>query len=134
MGSTSRVRIETSSRCEMRDITGFVREAVVVSGVKDGLCLVYVPHTTAAVAINENADPDVATDIVSALGRIVPDRDGYRHAEGNSQAHIKASVIGNSRIILVEAGKAVLGTWEGVYICEFDGPRTRNVLIKVIEG
>jgi secondary thiamine-phosphate synthase enzyme len=124
--------LNTSRRFEMVDITPKVREAVRAAGVESGICVVYVPHTTAAVAINEHADPDVALDIVRTLDALIPLEAGYRHSEGNSQAHIKASIIGNSRLILVEDGRPVLGTWEGVFFCEFDGPRLRNVYVKVV--
>ena len=102
------------------------------SGVKSGLCIVYVPHTTAAVTINENADPDVQRDIMDQLARVVPQQGGYHHMEGNSDAHIKASMIGFSATLLVEDGAIVLGTWQGVFFCEFDGSRSRHVYVKVI--
>jgi secondary thiamine-phosphate synthase enzyme len=134
MAAPSRFDVKTSSPFDMIDITAQVRRAVQDSGVKDGICVVYTPHTTAAVTINEHADPDVAHDIVRSLARLVPERDGYAHSEGNSQAHIKASVMGNSRTIIVGGGVPLLGTWEGVFFCEFDGPRSRQVMVKVMEG
>ena len=116
------------------DITAAVRETIGKSGVTDGLCLVYCPHTTAGITINENADPDVVRDLLYGLGKAFPDRDAFRHAEGNSAAHLKASCIGSSVTLMVENGAPVLGTWQGVYFCEFDGPRARKYLIKVIAG
>jgi len=116
----------------MVDITKDV--AAAAAGAAAGVCFVYTPHTTAAVTINENADPDVASDMVKGLDRIVPDDPGYDHAEGNSPAHIKSSLVGCSLTVLVERGRLLLGTWQGIYFCEFDGPRTRKVYVKVIEG
>jgi secondary thiamine-phosphate synthase enzyme len=103
-------------------------------GIRDGVCRVFVPHTTAAVTINENADPDVPRDMLASLERIVPRSDGYRHAEGNAAAHIKASLFGASQTLFVENGRLVLGTWQSLFFCEFDGPRTRQVLVRVTEG
>jgi secondary thiamine-phosphate synthase enzyme len=127
------IRISTGSRDDFIDITGRVREAVAASGVSDGVCRVFVPHTTAAVTINEGADPAVARDIIAGLDRAVPWAAGYAHAEGNSAAHIKTSLMGSSETILVEGGSLVLGTWQAIYLCEFDGPRTRKVLVRVSE-
>jgi secondary thiamine-phosphate synthase enzyme len=118
----------------MVDITARVRTAVRESKVESGLCVLYVPHTTAAVAINEHADPDVTRDIIRALDGLVPVEAGYAHGEGNSNAHIKSAIMGNSRVVLVDRGEPVLGTWEGVFFCEFDGPRSRSVFIKIIGG
>ena len=123
--------IETAARFEMIDITGRVAALVRESGIKQGLCHAFVPHTTAAVTINENADPDVPRDILTALDRIVPLSEGYGHAEGNSAAHIKASLFGSSQTLLIDDGALVLGTWQSLFLCEFDGPRTRKVLIKL---
>jgi len=127
-------QVSTSSRSEMVDITGRVREVVRQAGVSGGLCVVYVPHTTAGVTINENADPAVAADILEHLEKLVPRHGGYRHREGNADAHIKASMMGFSQTLLVEGGDIVLGTWQGVFLCEFDGPRRRKVRVKVIAG
>jgi len=127
-------QVSTSSRSEMVDITGRVREVVRQAGVSGGLCVVYVPHTTAGVTINENADPAVAADILEHLEKLVPRRGGYRHREGNADAHIKASMMGFSQTLLVEGGDIVLGAWQGVFLCEFDGPRRRKVRVKVIAG
>ena len=109
-----------------------VRETISSSGVKSGLCHVFVPHTTAGVTINEHADPSVVQDIAAQLDKMVPQHSRYRHLEGNSPAHIKASLLGSSQAIFVEDGRPVLGTWQGVFFCEFDGPRNRSLLIKVV--
>ncbi|MCX5820620.1 MAG: secondary thiamine-phosphate synthase enzyme YjbQ [Deltaproteobacteria bacterium] len=126
--------IRTTARCEMIDITGLVAAAIREKGIKNGICRVFVPHTTAAVTINENADPDVPQDILAALDRIVPLADRYRHAEGNAAAHIKASLFGASQTVFIENGRLVLGTWQSLFFCEFDGPRTRQVLVRLIAG
>jgi secondary thiamine-phosphate synthase enzyme len=128
------ISVKTSSRVELIDITHSVEKVVSESKIKFGLCIVYVPHTTAAVTINENADPSVRRDITFELNKIVPFDDNYSHLEGNAAAHIKASIIGSSETILVNGGSLVLGTWQGIYFCEFDGPRSRKVIIKIIEG
>jgi len=125
------LEVRTRGREEVSDITADVAAAVARSGVKDGLCLVSVPHTTAGVTINENADPDVKTDILSALKHVVPASLPFRHGEGNSDAHVKASLVGSSATLIVEEGKLRLGTWQGVCFCEFDGPRRRQVWVKV---
>lgn len=127
-------RISTGSRDEFVDITGKAREALIASGIKDGVCRIFVPHTTAAVTINEGADPAVTRDIIMALDKAIPHAGGYRHAEGNSAAHIKTTLVGSSETILVRDGNLVLGTWQAVYFCEFDGPRSRKVLIECTEG
>ena len=124
--------IRTRSGEEIVDLTSEVQGVVVSSGIKDGLCVVFVPHTTAAVTINENADPDVRADILTALRRAVPDSLPYAHSEGNSPAHIKASLIGSSVTVIVEAGRLLLGTWQGIQFCEFDGPRSRKLYIQVL--
>jgi secondary thiamine-phosphate synthase enzyme len=124
--------VKTSTRFEMIDITGRVATLVRESAIKEGTCHVFVPHTTAAVTINENADPDVPRDILAALDRMVPLSDRYHHTEGNAAAHIKASLFGASETVLIEGGVLVLGTWQSLFLCEFDGPRTRKVLVKVI--
>jgi secondary thiamine-phosphate synthase enzyme len=125
------LEIRTGARDELVDITPQVREAVRASGVEDGICLVFVPHTTAAVAVNECADPDVKSDILMALKKAVPDSLAYRHGEGNSPAHVKSTLVGPSLSLLVEGGTLALGTWQGVFLCEFDGPRTRKVWVRV---
>lgn len=124
--------VRTRERFEMIDITGEVRSALKKSGLRDGVCHVFVPHTTAAVTINENADPDVPRDILMEMDKIVPLQDAYRHIEGNSAAHIKASLFGPSEVILVEGGRLFLGTWQSVFFCEFDGPRTRKVIVRCV--
>ena len=126
--------VKTSQRTEILDITHQIQKAVTDSKVRNGICCVFVPHTTAAVTINENADPDVPRDILMKLGKVIPFDDNYRHTEGNSDAHIKTSLVGSSETIIVEDGKLVLGTWQSVFFCEFDGPRNRRFLVKVIEG
>jgi secondary thiamine-phosphate synthase enzyme len=130
----SEIEVKTGSRTELLDITRRVREKVRGSGVQEGVCFVYVPHTTAAVMINEHADPSVARDVQNALTRLVPAGAGYAHVEGNADAHIKAVMVGASETILVREGDLVLGTWQGVFFCEFDGPRWRKVMIRVLEG
>ena len=125
------IRISTKSRTELVDITSDVQKVVAESGVADGVCHVYVPHTTAGVTINENADPSVREDILMELNKIIPLQDNYKHLEGNAAAHVKASIVGSSETILVERGRLMLGTWQGVFFCEFDGPRSRRVLTRV---
>jgi len=124
--------VRTRGRSDFTDITGNVRDALQESGIADGVCQVYIPHTTAGVTINENADPDVRTDIVDSLDRLIPWSAGYRHMEGNSAAHIKASMMGFSVMVPVENGRLVLGTWQCIYFCEFDGPRTRTVYVNIL--
>ncbi len=123
--------VKTTARTELVDITDQIQSHLVrmtgESGIKNGLCLVFVPHTTAAVTINESADPSVKDDILSALDRLVPKDIPYRHREGNSPAHIRSTLVGASELLRVENGRPVLGTWQGVFFCEFDGPRTRQV-------
>ncbi len=125
--------VETRQRNTFVEITAQVRQVVKRSGVRDGFCIVYCPHTTAAITINENADPDVVHDMLAWLERTIPQHQaGFRHAEGNSDSHIKASLVGSSVTVLIERGELVLGRWQGVYFCEFDGPRTRKVHVKVM--
>lgn len=126
-----RCSIRTGGRVEFQDITGTVRDTIKSSGVQSGVCHVFVPHTTAGVTINEHADPSVVDDIVAELDKMVPQHSGYRHIEGNSPAHIKASLVGSSQTVFIEDGRPVLGTWQGVFFCEFDGPRNRSLLIKI---
>ena len=123
--------VRTNARSEMIDITGRIRALLKESKIRSGICHVFVPHTTAAVTINENADPDVPRDILMELDKIVPLNDHYRHGEGNSAAHIKSSVVGASEMIFVDDGELVLGTWQSVFFCEFDGPRTRKVIVRL---
>lgn len=128
------IHVRTRNRTELVDITSEVRSVVKKSGVKSGLCCVYVPHTTAAVTINENADPSVPEDILMELNKRIPFDDNYSHSEGNSAAHIKSSLVGCEKIIPIEGGSLVLGTWQGIFFCEFDGPRSRKVMCKIVEG
>ena len=127
------MNIKTSKHTQMINITETVQKAVTESGVKSGICTVFIPHTTAAVTINENADPDVVRDFTMEINKIVPWEDGYQHMEGNSAAHLKASMIGFSEQIIIDDGRLVLGTWQGVYFCEFDGPRSRKLYLKIME-
>jgi secondary thiamine-phosphate synthase enzyme len=128
----TRFDLKTSTRNELVDITDRVRDAVAASGVKSGLCVVYCPHTTAAITVNENADPDVVHDMLLYLNKTIPQHQaGFRHGEGNSDSHIKASLVGPSVTLIVNGGDIVLGRWQGVFFCEFDGPRTRTVMVQV---
>jgi secondary thiamine-phosphate synthase enzyme len=124
------IPVKTTAQTEMIDITSTIREHIRKEGIKEGLLFLFVPHTTAAITINESADPAVRSDIIMVLNQIVPWKAGYRHMEGNSPAHVKASLIGASELIGVTNGEPVLGTWQGIFFCEFDGPRTRKLLIK----
>jgi secondary thiamine-phosphate synthase enzyme len=126
------ISVKTGSRIDMIDITSLVSAETSKSGVADGICVVYVPHTTAGVTINEGADPAVCTDIMCKLTELVPPNDRYRHMEGNSDSHIKTSIIGSSVTVIVENSRLVLGTWQKIFFCEFDGPRSRKVHVKVI--
>ena len=128
------ISVRTSKHTQMVDITDEVERIVRESGVREGTCLIFVPHTTAAVTINENADPDVQVDFMKEIDKIVPWEDGYRHMEGNSAAHLKASMMGFSETVIVHEGRLLLGTWQGIYFLEYDGPRTRSVHVKVTEG
>jgi len=128
------LNVSTKSRSQMIDITREVAFAISESGVTKGVCRIFVPHTTAAVTVNESADPDVATDILMSLEKLVPWKDNYGHAEGNSAAHIKATLVGPDVTLLVEEGKFQLGTWQGIFLCEFDGPRMRKVFVRVDEA
>jgi len=124
--------VGTNKRCELIDITDKVQNLVDKAGVKDGSVIVFCPHTTAAITINENADPDVVHDILLTLSELVPQhRSGYQHSEGNSDAHVKSSIIGCSETVLISSGKMKLGTWQGIYFCEFDGPRRRTVHVQI---
>lgn len=125
-------QVKSSKQTEFIDISREVREIVKKSGIKDGLCIIFIPHTTAAITINENADPSVVKDIIMQLNKIVPSEDRYQHLEGNSPAHIKATLIGSSKAIFIDSGQLVLGTWQGIFLCEFDGPRVRTIYIKLI--
>jgi secondary thiamine-phosphate synthase enzyme len=124
--------VKTHAKDELIDITSSVKNIISDSQVNDGVCFIYVPHTTAGVTINENADPSVKSDILMALRNIVPDSLPYRHMEGNSPGHVKSSLVGNTAIVLINNGTLVLGTWQGIFFCEFDGPRNRKVFAKIL--
>ena len=134
MSSVYTFGVRTGQASAMIDITSKVQDIIEDSGVKNGICIVFIPHTTAAVTKNENADPDVVRDFLMEMNKIVPFSDGYRHMEGNSAAHIKSSMMGFSETIIIEDGRLLLGTWQGIYFTEFDGPRIRKVHVKIIEG
>ncbi len=125
--------VKTRARTELVDITSDINHLVQQSGVDQGLCMLYVPHTTAAVTINESADPSVKADMLMILNEIIPWEADYRHLEGNSAAHIKTTLVGSSELIAIENGRLVLGTWQGVFFCEFDGPRSRKLHVRIIE-
>ena len=124
--------ITTKQKEALYDITAIIKECITKSQVKNSICVVYSPHTTSAITINENADHDVQTDFIKGLAEALPDRQYFRHMEGNSDAHIKSSCIGASETILIEEGKPLLGTWQGIYFCEFDGPRQRSFYVKIL--
>jgi secondary thiamine-phosphate synthase enzyme len=126
--------VKTRSRTEMLDITAEVGRVVAQSGVRDGLCMLYVPHTTAGITINESADPSVRADILMVLNEVVPWKAAYRHVEGNSPAHVKATLVGASQTVAIENSELVLGTWQGIFFCEFDGPRQRTLHLRILEG
>ena len=128
-----RINIRTSNRDELIDITEQVQRIVSKSKIKEGLCFVFVPHTTAGITINENADPSVRKDILYELNKIIPHQDNYAHLEGNAAAHIKASILGSSVRVFIENGKLQLGTWQGIYFAEFDGPRSREIWVNISE-
>jgi len=128
------IQVKTGSRIQFSDITSQVQEVISKSAVKEGIAVVYVPHTTAGVTINEAADPAVTQDIIGKLSQLVPHHNSYLHAEGNADAHIKATLVGSSVHLIVSGGTAALGTWQGIFFCEFDGPRTRKVFVKVQPG
>jgi len=131
---TQTFSVKSSKQTELIDITRLIQEIVQKAGAEDGLCMLFVPHTTAAVTINENADPSVPRDILMELNKIVPFEDRYQHTEGNSSAHIKSSLVGCSQTLFIESGRLLLGTWQGIFFCEFDGPRNRQVYVKVVKG
>jgi secondary thiamine-phosphate synthase enzyme len=124
--------VKTDRRTQLLNVTAQVEKAVTASGVTTGICYLYVPHTTAAITINECADPDVARDVEGALDRLIPVAGPYRHSEGNSDSHVKAVLVGANQIIHIEGGKLVLGRWQGVFFCEFDGPRDRRLQVKIL--
>ncbi len=126
------ISISTKNRSDIVCITSKVQEIASKSKIKNGICVIFNPHTTAAITINEDADPSVKRDILEELMKVIPANDGYSHMEGNSDAHIKSSLMGSDRSIIIKNGKLLLGTWQGIFFCEFDGPRTRKVYIQVV--
>lgn len=126
--------VKTNSQTQFIDITREIQQAVGKSGIKSGTCHIFIPHTTAGVTINENADPSVTRDILMELNKVIPFDDSYHHMEGNSAAHIKSSLVGCSINLIIDSGQIQLGTWQGIYFCEFDGPRSRRVWVKMISG
>ncbi len=125
--------VRTTTRTELLELTTQVQELVRRSGVAEGLCHIFVPHTTAAVTINENTDPSVKADILMVLAKLISDQESYRHLEGNAPAHVKASVLGPQLTVLISGSRLLLGTWQGIFFCEFDGPRSRRVHVKIVE-
>jgi len=128
-----KISIKTNSRIELIDITERIQQAVANTHVKNGVCFIFCPHTTAGLTVNENADPDVCRDMINALNKLVPANAGYAHNEGNADSHIKSSLFGSSLTIFIESGKLAFGSWQGIYFCESDGARMRQVWVKVIE-
>lgn len=128
------INVKTRSRTEFIDITSDVQEIVDESGIENGVCYVYVPHTTAGLTINEGADPSVVRDIQNALNKLIPHKGDYKHAEGNSDAHIKTSLVGSSQTVIIDGGRLQLGTWQAIFFCEFDGARNRKVMLKLTES
>lgn len=126
------LRVRTNKRTQLIDVTHEVEAVLRESAVLSGVCYVYVPHTTAGVTINEHADPDVASDVEDVLDRLVPHEGAYRHGEGNSDSHVKAVLTGSGKTIFIENGKLVLGVWQGIFLCEFDGPRERRLHVKIV--
>ncbi len=134
MSKPLEISVRTDSRNQLIDITRKIQKLIDDSDVKDGMAIIFVPHTTAAVTINENADPSVKDDILSYLERLIPKESGFRHTEGNSDAHIKAILVGSEIIVFFSDGRLELGTWQGIYFCEFDGPRSRKIMVKIAEN
>ena len=126
--------VRTNSQTQFIDIAQEVQQAISKSGIKSCICQIFIPHTTAGVTINENADPSVTRDILMELNKVIPFSDGYHHQEGNSAAHIKSSLVGCSLAVIIDGGQIQLGTWQGIYFCEFDGPRSRRLWLKIISG
>jgi len=129
-----KINIRTTKRIDLVDITDEVQNIVAKSKVKDGVCFIFCPHTTAGLTINENADPLVRADIINTLNKLVPANSGYAHSEGNADSHVKSSLLGQSLTVFVENGRLALGTWQGIYFCESDGPRTREAWVKIISN
>ena len=128
------IEIKTRARTELIDVTSEIQQLVRKSGVREGVCYVFVPHTTAGVTINENADPSVQKDMLAEINKVIPFQDNYTHSEGNSAAHIKSSLFGHSLFVFIEQGSLALGTWQGVYFCEFDGARRRKMYVKIVSA
>jgi len=128
------IRLRTGRRNELVDITDEIRRLVKESGVREGICVLFCPHTTAGLTINENADPSVKLDISQHLSELVPERKDYKHLEGNADSHIKSVLVGQSLSLIIENGDIVLGTWQGIFFCEFDGPRNREIFVKIVKG
>ncbi len=126
--------VKSKTQTELIDITPKIQDIIVSADIGEGVCMLYVPHTTAAITINESADPSVKNDILMILNEVIPWKAAYRHLEGNSPAHIKSTLVGPSELIAIENGRLVLGTWQGIFFCEFDGPRTRKVHVRLLEG
>ena len=126
------INLHTKSKADFYEITSEVQKSVTSSGVKNGVCYIFTPHTTAAITINEHADPNIVEDIIARLDVLAPQNINYRHLEGNSPGHIKASLIGSTQVVFVQEERLVLGKWQGIFFCEFDGPRNRNILIKIL--
>lgn len=131
---TQTIIVKTDRRTQLLDVTAQVQKAVSTAKIVNGICYLYVPHTTAGIAINECADPDVARDIEGALDRLIPKTGPFRHCEGNSDSHIKSVLVGSSQTVFVEEGRLALGRWQGIFFCEFDGPRERKLVVKVVSG
>lgn len=129
-----KINIRTTKRVELVDIADKIRNAISKSKIQDGICFIFCPHTTAGLTVNENADPDVKRDIIDTLNKLVPENMGYSHTEGNADSHIKSSIFGSSLTIFIEGGELALGTWQGIYFCEGDGPRSREVWIKICQN
>lgn len=125
------MKISTAKRVDLVDVTGQVQTMITESGIESGSVTLFVPHTTCGITINENTDPDVIRDITHQLEKLVPHRGGYRHFEGNADSHIKTALIGSSETVLINEGRLMLGTWQGIFLCDFDGPRTRSIWVKV---
>jgi secondary thiamine-phosphate synthase enzyme len=129
----SKLNLHTKTRTEFLDVTQEVQQVVTEGKIKSGICLIFIPHTTAGITINEDADPSVVQDILKELNKIIPFQDNYAHYEGNSAAHIKSSIVGASLSVIIENGRLALGTWQGIYFCEFDGPRHRQLWVKILK-
>lgn len=126
--------VKSSNKTQLIDITGDIQKIVSNSGVREGIAVIFVPHTTAGLTINENADPAVKSDMLMVLNKIIPENENYHHLEGNSPAHLKSTLVGTSETLIIENGRLLLGTWQAIFFCEFDGPRTRKVQIRILEG